>query len=66
MTLELDHALDPDDFSTNPSRGPSFDEVVELRASRRSVLAGRMAGAAAFLTSNLAGAPRPRRTPRPA
>ena len=58
MTLELDHALDPDDVSTNPSRGPSFNDVVERRASRRVVLAGGMAGAAAFLTSNLAGAPR--------
>ena len=44
--------IDPDDFSTNPSGGPSFDEVVALRASRRAVLAGGMAGAAAFLTTN--------------
>jgi secreted PhoX family phosphatase len=44
--------IDPDDFSTNPSGGSSFEEVVALRASRRSVLAGGMAGAAAFLTSN--------------
>ena len=58
MTLKLDHALDPDDVSTNPSRGPSFNDVVERRASRRVVLAGGMAGAAAFLTSNLVGAPR--------
>ena len=44
--------IDPDDFSTNPSGGRSFDEVVALRASRRSVLVGGMAGAAAFLTTN--------------
>ena len=44
--------IDPDDISTNPSDSPSFDDVVALRASRRSVLAGGMAGAAAFLTTN--------------
>ena len=55
MTLDVD--VDPDDISTNPSGGPSFDEVVERRASRRGVLAGGMAGAAAFLTTNLVGAP---------
>jgi secreted PhoX family phosphatase len=53
MTLNVD--IDPDDISTNPTHGPSFDEVVERRASRRSVLAGGMAGAAAFLTTNLVG-----------
>lgn len=26
MTLDLDHTLDPDDVSTNPSKGPSFNE----------------------------------------
>ena len=49
--------VDPDDISTNPSNGPSFTDVVANRASRRSVLAGGMAGAAAFLSTNLLGAP---------
>ena len=53
MTLDVD--IDPDDISTNPSDGPAFNEVVERRASRRTVLAGGMAGAAAFLTTNLVG-----------
>ncbi len=55
MTLDVD--IDPDDSSTNPTHGPSFDQVVERRASRRSVLAGGMAGAAAFLTTDLLGPP---------
>lgn len=57
MTLELDPTLDPDDISTNPTQGPSFNEVVERRASRRVVVAGGMAGVAAFLTTNLRGSP---------
>jgi secreted PhoX family phosphatase len=53
MTTELD--LDPDDISTNPSGGLSFTDIVERRSSRRSVLAGGMAVAAGFLTTNLTG-----------
>jgi len=53
MSIDID--IDPDDFSTNPSQGPSFDDVVERRASRRTVLAGGMAGAAAFLTTSVLG-----------
>jgi secreted PhoX family phosphatase len=53
MSIDID--FDPDDISTNPSTGPSFDEVVERRASRRTVLAGGMAGAAAFLTTGVLG-----------
>ena len=49
--------LDPDDFSTNPSEGPSFNDVLERRASRRSVLAGGMAAAAGFLTTGLVASP---------
>lgn len=55
MTLDVD--IDPDDISTNPSGGLSFDEVVERRTSRRTFLAGTMAGAAAFLSTDLVGAP---------
>ncbi|MGD7705324.1 PhoX family protein [Microlunatus sp. Y2014] len=53
---DIDPDIDPDDTSTNPSSGPRFDDVVQRRASRRTVLAGGMAGAAAFLTTNLLGA----------
>lgn len=54
MSLDVD--IDPDDISTNPSDSPSFTDVVERRASRRNVLAGGMVGAAAFLTTSVAGA----------
>jgi uncharacterized protein len=57
MTDLLD--VDPDDVSTNPTAGPSFTDVVESRASRRSVLAGGMAGAAAFLSTSVLGASAP-------
>lgn len=53
--MSIDTDLDPDDVSTNPSGGPSFAEVAQRRASRRSVLAGGMAVAAGFLTTNLSG-----------
>ena len=49
--------LDPDDFSTNPTEGPSFNDILERRASRRSVLAGSMAAAAGFLTTDLVASP---------
>ncbi len=48
--------FDADDFSTNPSTAPSFQDVVDSRLSRRSVLAGGMAVAAGFFTSAMAGA----------
>ena len=54
MTIEIDLDLDPDDFSTNPSQDPSFADVVESRASRRTVLAGGTAVAAGFLTTGIA------------
>jgi len=54
-TAETDLNLDPDDISTNPSQDPSFADVVESRASRRSVLAaGGLVVAAGFLTTGLA------------
>lgn len=48
--------LDPDDVSTNPGRGPAFSDIVDRRSSRRSVLAGGMAVAAGFLTTQATGA----------
>jgi len=57
VSIDIDLDLDPDDFSTNPSGGLSFNEVVERRASRRAVLAGGMAAATGFLTTSLSGAP---------
>jgi secreted PhoX family phosphatase len=57
MSITHDLDIDPDDISSNPTDGPSLDDVVARRASRRTVLAGGMAGAAAFLTTNLLGAP---------
>ena len=53
MTTDVD--FDPDDVSTNPSGGLSFTDIVERRSSRRSMLAGGMAVAAGFLTTNLVG-----------
>lgn len=63
MSTEVD--FDPDDISTNHSGGPSFNDVVARRASRRTVLAGSMLGAAAFMTlgtaeAAVAGPRRPR------
>jgi uncharacterized protein len=49
--------FDPDDLSSNPSGARPFHEIVEARISRRSVLAGGMFAAAAFLTAGIAGAP---------
>lgn len=51
MPAERD--IDPDDISTNPSGGRSFDEVVQSRLSRRNVLVGGMAVAAGFLTTGI-------------
>jgi secreted PhoX family phosphatase len=48
--------IDPEDISTNPSGGRSFQEVVNSRLSRRNVLAGGMAVAAGFLTTGIARA----------
>ena len=49
--------LDLDDFSTNPTEGSSFEDILERRASRRSLLAGSMAAAAGFLTTDLVASP---------
>ncbi len=48
--------LDLDDISSNPTRGHGFTDVVQRRASRRSVLAaGGMTVAATFLTNSQPG-----------
>jgi len=54
MSTEI--GFDPDDIGTNHSGGPSFNDVVARRASRRTVLAGSMLGAAAFMTLGTAEA----------
>lgn len=54
MPTERD--VDPDDISTNPSGGRSFNEVAATRMSRRTVLGGGMAVAAGFLTAGIVGA----------
>ena len=49
--------IDPDDISTNPTKGHAFDDIIRRRTSRRSVLAaGGMTAAATFLTNELPGA----------
>lgn len=45
--------LDPDDFSSNPSTAPCFQEVAASRMSRRTVLRGGMLAAAGFMTTSL-------------
>ena len=45
--------IDPDDFSSNPSSAPCFQEVVASRMSRRTVLRGGMLAAAGFMTTSL-------------
>jgi secreted PhoX family phosphatase len=46
--------LDPDDYSSNPSAAPSFQDVVSARLSRRTVLRGGvLAAAAGFMTTSL-------------
>ncbi len=46
--------LDPDDFSSNPSAAPCFQDVVAAQLSRRTVLrGGAMAAAAGFMTTSL-------------
>ncbi len=49
------NALDPDDFPSNPSTARHFNELVEARLSRRSVLTGGMLAAAGFLTTSVVG-----------
>lgn len=51
-----DRNVDPEDISTNPSGGRSFEEVASSRMSRRHVLGGGLAVAAGFLTTGIAGA----------
>lgn len=56
MSTDID--LDPDDISTNPTQGPCFNDIIERRATRRTVLAtGGLTAAASFLTTALPGAP---------
>ena len=46
--------VDPDDFSSNPSTAPCFQDVVAARVSRRAVLRGGvLAAAAGFMTTSL-------------
>jgi secreted PhoX family phosphatase len=53
MTTDIDTDVDPEDISTNPSGGVAFTDIVERRSSRRAVLAGSMALAAGFLSTDL-------------
>ena len=46
--------VDPDDFSSNPSAAPCFQDVVSARLSRRTVVrGGALAAAAGFMTTSL-------------
>ena len=56
--MSFDTELDPDDISTNPTPGPCFNDIIERRATRRTVLAtGGATAAATFLTTALPGGP---------
>ena len=58
VLMSFDTELDPDDISTNPTPGPCFNEIIERRATRRTVLAtGGATAAATFLTTALPGGP---------
>ncbi len=53
----IESDIDPDDFSTNPTTtSPTFAQIVERTASRRSVMAAGAVGLAGFLTTSVVGA----------